>query len=168
MVFDFLAVEAVGDAAAVLVRQADGSGGDQGDTFVCRTIEHVEVNAGVQNRLGIVTAQSLQGFARIEQPRIEEVWAHATGFQHEFTETKHAGADCEVQELDLILFHGVSMPGFPLTAVSLAGSGDGGQGLRGVAALGSGRLVGPGYNPRACCSRAGAYGLLNTPCVLSL
>ena len=87
--------------------QGDGGSGDQGDAFVGRTEQQIELDARLDDSLGIETPQSGQGAAAVEQAGVKKVRADATGFKSKLTESQYTPVDGKIEKVALIVPHGV-------------------------------------------------------------
>jgi hypothetical protein len=105
MILGFLAIEGPGHAAMVVLGQRHRGGGGERNSLVGRAEQHVELKARARERGGVALAEHGDGFAVIEQPRIEEVRALATGLQLEIAEAQRAARQGEVDEGSLVLLH---------------------------------------------------------------
>ncbi len=66
VILGFLAIEAPGQIAAMLLRQSNGSGGGQGNALVGWPENHVEVEPAVHDRRSIEVAQSGKSRTTVE------------------------------------------------------------------------------------------------------
>ena len=110
VVLGLLAVEGVGDAAAVLGGQRDRRGGRERDALVGRPEEHVEGEPGAHDGRGIAAAEHVRRLPVAEQPGVEEVRALAPGLQREFAEPQCLASQGQVDESELVLLHVISLP----------------------------------------------------------
>ena len=99
--FGFLAVEAPGQVALVLLGEGHRGGGGQGMPFVGRAEQDVEVDSAVDHRLGVEASQAGQRQAAVEQAGIEEIGAGAPGLEGELTEAQNPALDGETNEIAL-------------------------------------------------------------------
>jgi len=105
VVLGLLAVEGDGDVAAVGFRQRDGGGRRQRDALVGGAEQHVEADPRGHRAGRVRLAELAQRAPRVEQPGVEEIRAHATGLEREFTEAQHVAAQGEVEEGALVVEH---------------------------------------------------------------
>lgn len=110
MVFSFLAVERIGNVAAVMLRQGNYRSDRQGNTLVGGTEEHVERNARLYERFSIKAPKLRDMFSAVEPTGIKKVWAGSPGFEHELAKSQDLRSDGKINELTLVCFqfHGTN------------------------------------------------------------
>ncbi|CCJ77342.1 hypothetical protein BN135_2406 [Cronobacter muytjensii 530] len=90
----------------MMLGQRDRRGGSDRDAFIRRAEQQIEIDAGIDQRLSIKTAQQRQIAPGIKQTGVKEVRALTPGFQRELTKFKHLFVKGEFNKLALIRFHG--------------------------------------------------------------
>src|ERR1700733_574973 len=108
MFLGLLAIEGIGHAALVQIRERYGCGGDEGNALVGGTEEHVELDSRLDERGCVAAPQERRRLPVAEESRIEEVGALASGFQCELSETQSIARERKVDERQLIILHGAS------------------------------------------------------------
>src|SRR5262249_36777265 len=109
VVLGLLAVEAVGDVAAVLGGEGDRGGDDQRDALVGRTEEDVEAVAETRaDGGGVEAAEALHLAAAAEAREVEEVGRAPAALRLEVAEGEHAGREQELDELARLRLRGVA------------------------------------------------------------
>jgi hypothetical protein len=97
MVLGFLAV--IGERhIAPFRRQRHRGGRGERNALVGRAEQHVELDAGIEQRLRIEVGEPAQGRAVMEQPGVEEIRGGAAGLGDEFAKAQDAGIDRECNE----------------------------------------------------------------------
>ena len=105
MVLGLLAIEAPGQITVMLIRQGDAGSSNEGNPLVGGTEQDVDVPTGIFDRLGVEAAKPCQLAAGVEQAGVEEIGAHASGFQGERSESQNTDLDGKIKEFMLVVFH---------------------------------------------------------------
>ena len=77
------------------------------DALVSRAKNHVEANAGLGNCRGVITPEPGHSVAGVEQPRVEEVGADASGLERKLAKAQYAELECKVDEFSFVGLHEV-------------------------------------------------------------
>src|SRR5690606_32320913 len=112
-------VEGIGQDATVVRIQCGSGGRDQRNALVGRTEEHVEGEAGLNNRRGITATQHRQRGAIVKGASIEEVRTYASGLQCELAKAQRVARQRETDEIVPVVLHVVNPKAAMIRAVRI-------------------------------------------------
>lgn len=98
VIFGFLAIESPRIITAMGIGERRCGDGDERDAFVGGSKQHVELDVRIDDGLGVEAPEPCQRLSRIEEPRVEKIWAHSPGFEFEFAEAQHAELQAQGDE----------------------------------------------------------------------
>ena len=105
VVLRFLAVERERHVAAVLLGERDGRRRRERNALVGRAEEHVELDAGLDDRLRVAGAERASAPPSLKSPALKKYGTGPAGLQRELAEAQHLLREDHLDELFLVRSH---------------------------------------------------------------